>query len=75
MTVVVGYVPTETEFSAVAEAERQARCRDVPVVIVNVGGRGGITRPHRGRSAVVGAAGYRVLTAADQPISTRWLPI
>ena len=51
MTVVVGYVPTETGFSAVAEAERQARCRDVPVVVVNV----------------VGAAGYRVPTAADQP--------
>jgi nucleotide-binding universal stress UspA family protein len=51
MTVVVGYVPTETGFSAVIEAERQARCRDVPVVIVNV----------------VGAAGYLVPTAADQP--------
>ena len=51
MTVVVGYVPTETGFSAVSEAERQARCRDVPVVIVNV----------------VDAAGYRVPTAADQP--------
>ena len=51
MTVVVGYVPTVTGFSAVTEAERQARCRDVPVVIVNV----------------VGAAGYLVPTAADQP--------
>ena len=51
MTVVVGYVPTETGFSAVTEAERQARFRDVPVVVVNV----------------VGAAGYRVPTAADQP--------
>lgn len=50
MTVVVGYVPTETGFSAVTEAERQARCRDVPVVIVNV----------------VGAAGFRAPTAADQ---------
>jgi nucleotide-binding universal stress UspA family protein len=50
MTVVVGYVPTETGFSAVTEAERQARCRDVPVVIVNV----------------VSAAGYLVPTAADQ---------
>ena len=51
MTVVVGYVPTETGFSAVTEAERQARWRDTPVVIVNV----------------VGAAGYLVPTAADQP--------
>ncbi len=51
MTVVVGYVPTETGFSAVTEAERQARCRDEPVVIVNV----------------VGPEGYRVPTAADQP--------
>lgn len=51
MTVVVGYVPTETGFSAVTEAERQARWRDMPVVIVNV----------------VGAAGYLVPTAADQP--------
>lgn len=51
MTVVVGYVPTETGFSAVTEAERQARCRGVPVVIVNV----------------VGTAGYLVPTAADQP--------
>jgi nucleotide-binding universal stress UspA family protein len=50
MTVVVGYVPTETGFSAVTEAERQARWRDVPVVIVNV----------------VGTAGYVVPTAADQ---------
>lgn len=51
MTVVVGYVPTETGFSAVTEAERQARYRDVPVVVVNV----------------VGSAGYVVPTAADQP--------
>jgi nucleotide-binding universal stress UspA family protein len=51
MTVVVGYVPTETGFSAVTEAERQARCRDVAVVVVNV----------------VGTAGYVVPTAADQP--------
>jgi len=49
MTVVVGYVPTETGFSAVTEAERQARCRDVAVVIVNV----------------VGPAGYLAATAAD----------
>jgi nucleotide-binding universal stress UspA family protein len=50
MTVVVGYVPTETGFSAVTEAERQARCRDVAVLIVNV----------------VGTAGFSVPTAADQ---------
>jgi nucleotide-binding universal stress UspA family protein len=51
MTVVVGYVPTETGFSAVTEAERQARARDADVVIVNV----------------VGSAGYVAPTAADQP--------
>ncbi len=50
MTVVVGYVPTETGFSAVTEAERQAHCRNVAVVIVNV----------------VGTEGYRVPTAADE---------
>ncbi|HEY7047044.1 MAG TPA: universal stress protein [Jatrophihabitantaceae bacterium] len=50
MTVVVGYVPTETGFSAVVEAERAARCREVAVVVVNV----------------VGATGYRAPTAADQ---------
>ena len=46
MTVVVGYVPTETGFSAVTEAERQARCRDVEVMIVNMVGSDGIPRPH-----------------------------
>jgi nucleotide-binding universal stress UspA family protein len=51
MTVVVGYVPTETGFSAVTEAERQAHSRDAAVLIVNV----------------VGSAGYGVPTAADQP--------
>ena len=50
MTVVVGYVPTETGFSAVTEAERQARYRDVDVVVVNV----------------VGPTGYLAPTAADQ---------
>lgn len=50
MTVVVGYVPTETGFSAIREAAREARCRDVAVVVVNV----------------VGAAGYVAPTAADQ---------
>jgi nucleotide-binding universal stress UspA family protein len=49
MTVVIGYVPTETGFAAVKEAEREARAREVPVVVVNV----------------VGAAGYTVPTAAD----------
>jgi nucleotide-binding universal stress UspA family protein len=51
MTVVVGYVPTQTGFSAVTEAEHQARCRSVAVVVVNV----------------VSTAGYVVPTAADQP--------
>jgi nucleotide-binding universal stress UspA family protein len=50
MTVVVGYVPTETGFSAVREAELEAKARDVPVVVVNV----------------VGPAGYTVPTAADE---------
>ena len=36
MTVVVGYVPTETGFTAVLEAEREALSRGVDVVIVNV---------------------------------------
>lgn len=50
MTVVVGYVPTETGFSAVTEAESQARWRDVPVLIVNV----------------VATVGYVAPTAADE---------
>jgi nucleotide-binding universal stress UspA family protein len=50
MTVVVGYVPTETGFLAVTAAEREARVLDVPVVIVNV----------------VGYSGYTVPTAADE---------
>jgi nucleotide-binding universal stress UspA family protein len=50
MTIVVGYVPTETGFSAIKEAERQARARDVEVVVANV----------------VGPAGYTVPTAADE---------
>jgi nucleotide-binding universal stress UspA family protein len=50
MTIVVGYVPTETGFSALKEAEREARARDVEVVVVNV----------------VGSAGYTVSTAADE---------
>src|SRR5664279_2538392 len=50
MTVVVGYVPTETGFLAVTAAEREARAIDAPVVIVNV----------------VGYSGYTVPTAADE---------
>lgn len=50
MTIVVGYVPTETGFSAIKEAERQARARDVEVVVANV----------------VGPAGYTIPTAADE---------
>jgi nucleotide-binding universal stress UspA family protein len=50
MTVVVGYVPTDTGFFAVTEAEREARARDVAVVIVNV----------------IGYSGYTVPTAADE---------
>ena len=49
MAVVVGYVPTQTGFSAVTEAARQARCRSVAVVVVNV----------------VTTAGYALPTAAD----------
>ena len=50
MTVVVGYVPTETGFLAVTAAEREARALDAPVVIVNV----------------VGYSGYAAPTAADE---------
>jgi nucleotide-binding universal stress UspA family protein len=50
MSIVVGYVPTETGFSAIKEAEREARACDAPVVVVNV----------------VGPAGYAVPTAADE---------
>lgn len=45
MTVVVGYVPTETGFSAVTEAERQAIFRGMPVVVVNVVSTAGYVRP------------------------------
>ena len=41
---------TETGFSAIKEAEREARARDIEVVVVNV----------------VGPAGYTVPTAADE---------
>jgi nucleotide-binding universal stress UspA family protein len=50
MTVVVGYVPTETGFFAVREAAREARSRDADVVIVNV----------------IGPAGFAAPTAADE---------
>ncbi len=49
MTVVVGYVPTDTGFSAIREAEREALARDTDVLVVNV----------------VGPRGYTVATAAD----------
>jgi nucleotide-binding universal stress UspA family protein len=45
MTVVVGYVPTETGFFAIREATREARSRDLAVVVVNVVGAGGFTSP------------------------------
>lgn len=48
-TVVVGYVPTATGFSAILEAEREALARDADVLVVNV----------------VGPRGYTVPTAAD----------
>lgn len=50
MTVVIGYVPTETGIFAVKEAAREALARDVDVVLVNV----------------VSAAGFTVPTAADE---------
>jgi nucleotide-binding universal stress UspA family protein len=49
VTLVVGYVPNQAGFRAVEEAAREARSRDVAVVVVNV----------------VGAAGYALPTAAD----------
>ena len=45
MTVVVGYVPTETGFFAVREATREARSRNLEVVIVNVVNAAGFTSP------------------------------
>jgi nucleotide-binding universal stress UspA family protein len=45
MTVLVGYVPTETGFFAIREAAREARSRDLAVVVVNVVGAGGFTSP------------------------------
>lgn len=45
MAVVVGYVPTETGYLAVTEAEREAASLDVPIVIVNVIGPEGFVKP------------------------------
>ena len=50
MTLLVGYVPTATGFSAIREAEREALARDTDVLVVNV----------------VGPLGYTVPTAADE---------
>ncbi len=50
MTVVVGYVPTQTGLLAVTEAAREARARDDEVVVVNA----------------IDAMGYLVPTAADE---------
>lgn len=50
MTVVVGYVPTQTGFVAVQHAAREARSRDTSVVLVNA----------------IGYAGYTAPTAADE---------
>jgi nucleotide-binding universal stress UspA family protein len=49
MSVVVGYVPTQTGLLAVTEAAREARTRDAEVVVVNA----------------IGAIGYKAPTAAD----------
>jgi nucleotide-binding universal stress UspA family protein len=51
MTVVVGYVPTETGYLAVTEAIKEAVLRGGEIVVVNV----------------VQAAGFAQATAADQP--------
>lgn len=50
MTVVVGYVPTQTGFVAVREAAHEARARGSSVVLVNA----------------LGYAGYVAPTAADE---------
>jgi len=50
MTVVVGYVPTDTGYLAIQEAAREAGSLGVPIVIVNV----------------VGTEGYLAPTAADE---------
>jgi nucleotide-binding universal stress UspA family protein len=66
MTVVVGYVPTETGFFAVREAAREAKSRDLAVVIVNVVGAGGFTSPT--------AAGERSLDAVTAYLTKRGVP-
>jgi nucleotide-binding universal stress UspA family protein len=50
MTVVIGYVPTQTGLEAITEAAREARARDADVVVVNV----------------IGPAGYVAETAAKE---------
>lgn len=45
MSVVVGYVPDATGFRAVTEAAREAGWRGTELVIVNVVGEAGYTRP------------------------------
>ena len=50
MTIVVGYVPTQTGLLAIEEAAREAHARDTDVIVVNV----------------VGPAGYVVPTAAEE---------
>lgn len=45
MTVVVGYVPDPTGYLAVTEAVRQGTWRNTEVIVVNVIGHAGYTRP------------------------------
>jgi nucleotide-binding universal stress UspA family protein len=45
MSVVVGYVPTQTGLLAITEAAREARTRDAEVVIVNAISAGTYTAP------------------------------
>jgi nucleotide-binding universal stress UspA family protein len=66
MTVVVGYVPTETGFFAVREAKREARSRNLEIVIVNVVGTAGFTSPT--------AAGERSLEAVTAYLTKHGVP-
>jgi nucleotide-binding universal stress UspA family protein len=50
MTVVVGYVPTQTGLLAITEAAREARTRETEVVVVNA----------------INAVGFAAPTAADE---------
>lgn len=45
MAIVVGYVPTDTGYLAVTEAEREAASLNVPIVLVNVIGPEGYVKP------------------------------